>query len=147
MAICSITDDVFLVLFVITVLLILKCSDMNKYKMFSNLPLFIHTLFPIHCLCILAGADHGDDDGVLLLYLHHSGNVPCLLMQIRALFVLISRRLSFWWIVANCQWGLDQVHNINLVWQAVGIMQSSVCCSKHTHCFTVKTTEVFEMAE
>lgn len=35
-------------------------------------------------LCIRPGPDHGDDDRVLPLHLHHSGNVLCLLMQMES---------------------------------------------------------------
>lgn len=123
---------VSLALFVLTVLLILKCPDTTKWP-FSPSCLYSFTpFFPILRLRILPGPDHGDDDRVLPLYLHHSGNVPCLLMQIESRLFSSPHRLSFWWIVANCQWGLDPVHNINFVWQAGGIMESSVCCSKHS---------------
>lgn len=70
----------------------LKHTQMTKWS-FSLPGLFSFTpLIPVFYLCILPGPDHGDDDRVLPLYLHNSGNVPCLLMQIIS-FVLISSLL------------------------------------------------------
>lgn len=117
------------------------CSDSavdSKMPWDDRTDHFLHpvspfTLFsPVFCLRIPPGSDNGDDDRVLPLYLHHSGNVPCLLMQIESCSFSSPYCLSFWWIAANCQWGLDPVHNINFVWQAGGIMESSVCWSKHS---------------
>lgn len=117
---------------VFVLLLVRKCPEMTKWP-FSLSCLYPFTpLFPIFRLRIPPGPDHGDDDRVLPLYLHHSGNVPCLLMQIESRSFSSPYRLSFWWIAANCQWGLDPVHNINFVWQAGGIMESSVRFSKHS---------------
>lgn len=114
-------------LLVMKVVVCSLCSDSVKTSWNDKMPVFWilapHS-FSILLLCIPPGPDHGDDDRVLPLYLHHPGNVPCLLMQIE----FSHYRLSFWWIAANCQWGLALVHNINLVWQAGGIMESSTCC-------------------
>lgn len=117
-------------LFVLTVLLIPNCPNVAEWPFTLSCLHSFTPFFPISRLP--AGPDHGDDDRVLPLYLHHSGNVPRLLMQMESRLFSSPHRLSFWWIAANCQWGLEPVHNINCVWQAGGIMESSVCCSKHS---------------
>lgn len=127
----SVFSCIPLALFTLTMPLILKCPDTTQLQSSLSRLYSFTPFFPIFCLHILSGPDHGDDDRVLPLYLHHSGNVPWLLMQIESRLFSSSHHLSFWWIVANCQWSLDPVHNINFVWQAEGIMESSVCCSKH----------------
>lgn len=73
--------------------LIPKCLEMTK-RSFSPFCLSITPFILTVPFYILPGPDHGDDDRVLPLYLHHSGNVPCLLMQIVS-FVLIFSPLVF----------------------------------------------------
>lgn len=90
------------------------------YKCFPRSVCSFMLFFLFFCLHIPPGPDHGDDDGVLPLHLHNSGNVPSLLMQMESHSFSSPYCLRIWWIAPNCRWGLAPVHNINFLWQAGG---------------------------
>lgn len=125
---------------------LIKTEYEKVFVQISSKMLYRHLFFPLSIcsfilfFCMHPGPDHGDDDRVLPLHLHHSGNVPCLLMQMESHSFSSPYRLRIWWIAPNCRWRLAPVHNINFLWQAGGIMEFSVCCIVNILFYTVCTT-------